>query len=58
MTAEAVARSSLKALARRRAGHVPGVHYQVLAFLSRITPWSISRRIVTMGSDDFKRARP
>ncbi len=46
MSAEAVARSGLLALARGRATHVPGVGYRTFAAVSRVMPWAFARRVV------------
>ncbi|MFN2607303.1 MAG: SDR family NAD(P)-dependent oxidoreductase [Acidimicrobiales bacterium] len=48
MTAEAVVESGLWALRRRRAGHVVGARNQVVAAMSRVTPWAVSRRVVNL----------
>lgn len=48
MSAEDVAASGLRALHRRRAGHVVGARYQVVAAVSRLTPWALSRRVVAL----------
>ena len=46
MTAEAVARAGLDAVARGRAQCVPGLGYRILTGISGLTPWSVSRRIL------------
>jgi short-subunit dehydrogenase len=46
LTADDVARSALDALVRGRATHVPGLRYAGIALLSRVAPWSVSRRVV------------
>lgn len=46
MSAEAVARSGLKAVAQGRAQCVPGFGYRVLSGISALTPWSLSRRVL------------
>ncbi|HEV2760122.1 MAG TPA: SDR family oxidoreductase [Acidimicrobiales bacterium] len=46
MSAEVVARSALRAVARGRAQCVPGLLYRVLTGISNVTPWSVSRRVL------------
>jgi len=46
MSAEAVAAAGLRAVARGRAQCVPGLGYRILSGVSRLTPWSVSRRVV------------
>jgi uncharacterized protein len=46
MKSDNVARAGLKAVAAGRAQCVPGLGYRVLAGVSRLTPWSLSRRIL------------
>lgn len=46
MSAEAVARAGLRAVARGRAQCVPGLGYRVLNGISAITPWALSRRVL------------
>ena len=46
MSPDHVARAGLGALARGRALHVPGAGYRAVATLSRLTPWSLTRRVV------------
>jgi short-subunit dehydrogenase len=46
MSAEVVAAAGLRAVARGRAQCVPGLGYRILSGLSRLTPWSVSRRVV------------
>jgi short-subunit dehydrogenase len=46
LTPDDVARSGLDALERGKAAHVPGLRYQAVALLSRVAPWSVSRRVV------------
>lgn len=46
MKAETVARAGLRALARGQAQCVPGLGYRLLAGISALTPWSVSRRVV------------
>ncbi len=46
MSAEAVAGAGLRAVARGRAQCVPGLGYRILSGVSRLTPWSLSRRVV------------
>ena len=46
MKADSVARAGLQAVADGRAQCVPGLGYRVLAGLSGVTPWSVSRRIL------------
>lgn len=46
MTADAVARAGLQAVARGRAQCVPGLLYRILAGISNVTPWSVSRRVL------------
>ncbi|MDQ2826481.1 MAG: SDR family oxidoreductase [Actinomycetota bacterium] len=46
MSAEAVAAAGLRAVARGRAQCVPGLGYRILSALSRLTPWSVTRRVV------------
>jgi hypothetical protein len=46
MKADVVARAGLRALARGRAQCVPGTGYRVLAVVSGLTPWSLSRRVL------------
>ncbi len=45
MSADVVAAAGLRAVARGRAQCVPGLGYRVLAGISRLTPWSLSRRV-------------
>lgn len=49
MEADEVAAAGLAALRRRRAGHVVGWPNKVVAAVSRLTPWALSRRIVALG---------
>jgi short-subunit dehydrogenase len=44
MSAEVVARAGLRAVSRGRAQCVPGFGYRILAAISRLTPWLLSRR--------------
>ncbi|MDQ3898420.1 MAG: SDR family oxidoreductase [Actinomycetota bacterium] len=46
MSAESVARAGLRAVARGRAECVPGLGYRILAGISALTPWSLSRRVL------------
>jgi short-subunit dehydrogenase len=46
MTADAVARAGLDAVARGRAQCVPGLGYRILSGISGLTPWSLSRRVL------------
>jgi len=46
MSAEAVAAAGLRAVARGRAQCVPGLGNRILSGISRLTPWSLSRRVV------------
>lgn len=46
MTADAVAAGALRDVARGRIESVPGLHYRVLTVITRLTPWSVSRRVV------------
>ena len=46
MKADHVARAGLRAVADGRAQCVPGLGYRVLAGLSGVTPWSLSRRLL------------
>jgi short-subunit dehydrogenase len=46
MTADAVAAAGLRAVARGRVECVPGLGYRILTSITRITPWSVSRRVV------------
>jgi len=46
MSADVVAAAGLRAVARGRAQCVPGLGYRVLSGISRVTPWSLSRRVV------------
>jgi len=46
MSAEVVAAAGLGAVARGRAQCVPGLGYRLLSGVSRLTPWSITRRVV------------
>jgi len=46
MKAGAVARAGLHAVAAGRAQCVPGLGYRVLAGISAITPWTVSRRLL------------
>jgi short-subunit dehydrogenase len=46
MSAEAVAAEGLAALARGRVAYVPGARYRVVAAISRMTPWAVTRRVV------------
>lgn len=46
MSAEAVAAAGLRAVARGRAQYVPGLLNRVMCGVSRLTPWSVSRRVV------------
>lgn len=47
MSAEAVVRGSLRALGRRHAVYVPGMHYRLLMATSRVAPRTLVRRILT-----------
>ncbi|HUQ62492.1 MAG TPA: SDR family oxidoreductase [Acidimicrobiales bacterium] len=51
MSADDVSKAALRAVAKGRATCVPGLGYRVFAALSRVTPWSISRRIGRAGSE-------
>jgi short-subunit dehydrogenase len=46
MKADNVARAGLDAVAAGRAQCVPGLGYRVLASVSTLTPWAISRRVL------------
>ena len=46
MNADNVARAGLEAVAAGRAQCVPGLGYRVLAGVSGLTPWSLSRRVL------------
>lgn len=46
MSADVVAAAGLRAVARGRAQCVPGLGYRILSGVSRVTPWSLSRRVV------------
>ncbi len=46
MSPDDVVRSALQALGRGRAAHVPGWRFRGVALLSRVAPWSVSRRVV------------
>lgn len=46
MKADNVARAGLAAVADNRAQCVPGLGYRVLAGVSALTPWSLSRRVL------------
>jgi short-subunit dehydrogenase len=46
MSADAVARGGLRAVARGRAQCVPGLGYRILSGISALTPWSVSRRVL------------
>ncbi|MGI8631271.1 MAG: SDR family NAD(P)-dependent oxidoreductase [Solirubrobacterales bacterium] len=46
MKADTVARAGLRAVAQGRAQCVPGLGYRLLAVLSGLTPWSLSRRVL------------
>ena len=46
MKADSVARAGLEAVAANRAQCVPGLGYRVLAGVSGLTPWSVSRRVL------------
>ena len=46
MKADNVARAGLRAVARGRAQCVPGLGYRILAGISSLTPWSLSRRVL------------
>ena len=46
MKADSVARAGLRAVADGRAQCVPGLGYRLLAGLSGVTPWSLSRRVL------------
>ena len=50
MSARSVAEAGLRALAQGRAGYVPGLGYQLLGLVSRLTPWSVSRRVTAFFS--------
>jgi len=47
MTARAVVRGSLRALERRHAVYVPGMHYRFLMAVSRVAPRALVRRLLT-----------
>ncbi len=46
MSADAVARAGLKAVAQGRAQCVPGLGYRILTGISAVTPWAVSRRVL------------
>lgn len=46
MSAEVVAAAGLRAVARGRAQCVPGLGYRILSVISRLIPWSLTRRLV------------
>lgn len=46
MSADVVAAAGLRAVARGRAQCVPGLGYRILSAVSRLTPWTLSRRVV------------
>ena len=46
MKADTVARAGLRAVAAGRAQCVPGAGYRVLAGISDLTPWALSRRVL------------
>ena len=46
MSADAVARAGLDAVARGRAQCIPGLGYRILSGISSLTPWSVSRRVL------------
>jgi len=46
MSADVVAAAGLRAVARGRAQCVPGLGYRILSGISRLTPWSLSRKVV------------
>ncbi len=46
MSSEVVARAGLRAVGRGRAQCVPGLGYRVLAGVSSLTPWALSRRVL------------
>ncbi len=46
MSADAVARAGLEAVARGRAQCVPGLGYRILTGISALTPWAVSRRLL------------
>ena len=46
MSADAVARGGLDAVARGRAQCVPGLGYRILSGISSVTPWWLTRRLV------------
>ncbi len=50
MSADDVAKAGLRAVGRGRAICVPGLGYRMLASASRMTPWSISRRLGRAGA--------
>ncbi len=46
MTAEQVARKSLKALDRGRSELVPGIQYRFVALMTRLSPWPLTRLVL------------
>jgi short-subunit dehydrogenase len=46
MTAEQVVRKSLKALDRGRSEVVPGFQYRMVALVTRLSPWPLTRLVL------------
>jgi len=51
MSADDVTKAALRAVAKGRATCVPGLGYRMFAALTRVTPWSLSRRVGRAGSE-------
>jgi short-subunit dehydrogenase len=55
MSSEQVVRKALRAVMRGRALCVPGTRYRLITSLSRVTPWSVSRRLLRAGGVQMNR---
>ena len=50
MEPDEVADAALRALERRRAEVVPGLHFRALALSSRLSPWALTRRVLRVAT--------
>ncbi len=50
MEPDEVAHAALRALERRRAEVVPGLHFRALALSSRLSPWAVTRRVLRVAT--------
>jgi short-subunit dehydrogenase len=54
MTADAVVERALADLERGRDGSIPGAHYRALALASRLSPWPLTRRVLSVATRRFR----